>query len=269
MNLRRIVHGVGIAVVGLLLTTTLTAQELARFTVVSIRPSADNDPGMVVQPVPNGYSGRKIPVIALLTSAYGLSVDRVIGAPQWPDRYDIQARYEPADPAAPSPRLNLLLQSLLRDRFGLVAHTEKRNLPVYFLRVARTDRRLGPELKASAVNCADPAVATRARAENARAANGSPACGAIERPDAFIAGGMSLDVIANALRIPAGRPVIDDTGLSGTWETHVEFAPLGDTSGEKTNVFTALPEQLGLKLESGTAPLDVLVVDSMTKPTPN
>jgi uncharacterized protein (TIGR03435 family) len=255
----------------LALTVVLaSAQDEHRFTVASVQPSADNNPGMVVPQMPPGrYSARKVPVIALLTSAYGLSPERIVGAPQWPDRYDIQARFEPTDPSEPIPRTNVLLQSLLRDRFGLVAHMAKRDFPVYVLKVARTDGRLGTSVKASAVNCGDSAAANSARERNLKAANGAPACGAIERPDAFIAGGMTMDVVASALRIPAGRPVINETGLVGTWEVSLEFAPLRDTRADKPNVFTALQEQLGLKLEPATAPLDVLVIDHIERPTPD
>jgi uncharacterized protein (TIGR03435 family) len=223
-----------------------------------------------VQQMPNGrYSARKVPVIALLTSAYNLSPERIVGAPSWRERYDIQARYEPTDPSAPVPRVNVLLQSLLRDRFGLVAHIEKRDFPIYVLKVARRDGRLEAGLKPSSVNCGEATAVNRAREWNTKAANVAPACEAIERPDAFIAGGLTLDVVASALRIPAGRHVMNETGLAGTWEVTLEFAPLRDTSGDRPNVFTALQEQLGLKLEPATAPLDVLVVDAISRPTPN
>jgi uncharacterized protein (TIGR03435 family) len=132
----------------------VTAQGEPRFTVASVRPSSDNEPGMVAQSLPGGrYSARKVPLMALLTSAFQLSPDRVIGAPAWPDRFDIEARYEAADPAAPAPPVNQLLQSLLRDRFSLVARLEPRDVPVYLLRQARQDGRLGPAMQSSAIRC--------------------------------------------------------------------------------------------------------------------
>jgi uncharacterized protein (TIGR03435 family) len=218
--------------------------------------------------MPNGaYSATKVQVIALLTSAFGVSVDRLIGAPRQTERYDIEARYEPPDPNAPVPSVNVLLQSLLRDRFGLVAHMEKRDSPAYVLKLALNDERLGPGLKPSTVNCADTAALNGLRERNAKAANGAPACGAIEGPDTFNAGGTTMDILARALRIPSGRTVINGTGLAGTWDVTLQFAPLNDTSGEKPNAFTALQEQLGLKLQSTKRPVDVLVIDHVERPT--
>jgi uncharacterized protein (TIGR03435 family) len=206
---------------------------------------------MVVRPLSNGgYSARKVPVLALLTSAYGLSPDRIVGAPSWPDRYDIEARYESTDPAAPPPSLTTLLQSLLHDRFGLVAHMQMRELPAYLLKRARSDGRLGPGLHRSPLETLDTA-------------------GTVENPEAFVAKGTTMDVLAKAMRVPAGRPVINATGLNGAWDVTLEFSPLGDTAGDRPPVFTALQEQLGLKLDAATAPLEVLVVDSISRPTPN
>jgi uncharacterized protein (TIGR03435 family) len=248
-----------------------TAQETPRFTVASIQRSADDGPGMAVQPMAEGrYFARKVPVIALLTAAYELSPERIIGAPAWRgERYDIQARYDPAAPSGVIPRTTVLLQSLLRERFGLVAHMEKRDFPIFVLRVVRSDGRLGRGLQPSSINCGDRAAASAARQQNAKAANGAPACDAVERPDAFIAGGTNLDVVARALRIPAGRHVINDTGLPGTWDVTLEFSPLADTGGDKPNVFTALREQLGLQLEPTRGALDVLIIDAISRPTPN
>jgi len=246
------------------------AQEALNFTVISIKPSPDNNPGMVIRQLPNGgYSSQKITLGALLTAAYAVSPDRIIGIPNWgkTDRYDIEARYESRD--QPAPRLNLLLQGLLRERFGLVAHTEKREFPVFLLKTQATDGKPGRGLKPSKANCEDTAAANSARESQVRAANGAPLCGAIERPDAFIAGGVTMDTLARSLRIPAGRDVVNKTGLLGFWDFGVEFAPAGDTTGEKPSVFTAVKDELDLKLESGTAPLDVLVIDSVARPTPN
>ena len=78
-----------------------------------------------------------------------------------------------------------------------------------------------------------------------------------------------MDALARSLRIPAGRDVVNETGLEGFWDFGVEFAPAGNTTGEKPSVFTALKDELDLKLESGTAPLDVLVIDSVARPAPN
>src|SRR4051812_48301646 len=90
------------------------AQEQPRFAVASIRQSADNEPGMQVRFTPNvGYSGKKLPIVALLTSAFKVSPHRIIGVPAGPERYDTKAGVKPGDATRPSPPLKLLLQSLL------------------------------------------------------------------------------------------------------------------------------------------------------------
>jgi uncharacterized protein (TIGR03435 family) len=261
-----------VGIFGAIIASTgyLFAQEPPQFTVISVKPSPDNLPGMVVRQLGNGgYSGQKIPLVALLTSAYGLSPQRIVGLPSWAntDRYDIEARYEPRD--QPIPPMNLLLQGLLRERFGLVAHTEMRNFPVYLLKTVDKEGKLEKGLKAANAQCADTTAANGARLSNERVQNGAPLCAAIERPGAFISGGVTMDTLARSLRIPSGRDVINETGLHGAWEFTLEFAGPGDTSGEKPDIFTAIKEALDLKLESGTGPLDVLVIDSVSHPTSN
>jgi len=77
-----------------------------------------------------------------------------------------------------------------------------------------------------------------------------------------------MNAVATTLRIPAGRTVINDTGLAGTWEFTLEFAPPADTASDRPSIFTALGE-LGLQLEASTALLDVLIVESIHRPTDN
>jgi uncharacterized protein (TIGR03435 family) len=250
----------------------IVAQEAPRFSVISIKPSVDNGPGTKIEPrSKSDYSVRKTTLAALLASAYGIPATRIEGAPSWwkTERFDIDARYEPPDPSAAAPAMTVLLQSLLHDRFALVAHTERRNLPVYALRVARNDGRLGAGLRPSTLQCLDVDRPANARDRTTTATNGAPACGAVENPEALIASGMTLEVLARALRPPAERDVVNDTGLTGRWDITLQFAPVGQATGDKPSLFTAVQEQLGLKLEASTAPLDVLVVDSVARPTPN
>lgn len=247
-------------------------QAMPGFAAISIKPSADNDPGSREAPRgPGDYAARKMTLSGLLAGAYGIPVTRIEGAPAWwrIDRFDIEARYLPEAASAPIPPLSVLMQSLLQQRFGLIAHVEKRDLPVYLLRVASRDGRLGPALRPSASRCNGVGRPVNDADRNTTSSNGAPVCGANENPEAFIASGLSIDVLARALRVPAERDVINETGLAGLWDITLEFAPLGATSSDKPSVFTALQEQLGLKLESGTAPLDVLIVDDVKRPTAN
>jgi uncharacterized protein (TIGR03435 family) len=227
-----------------IVSTAATAQEAPHFTVISVRPSIDNAPGSQVAPRANGdYSVRKVTLSGLLAGAYGIPTSRMEGAPPWwkTDRFDIDARYEHTDTAAPVPPLPLLMQSLLRDRFGLVAHTEKRMVPIYALRIAARDRHLGAGLQPSLARCAALGQPVNAAERETRAPNGAPLCGANENPEAFIASGMSIDVLAQALRPATGRDVVNQTGLDGKWDITLQFAPLGATSSDKPGVSRPSP----------------------------
>ena len=107
-----------------------------------------------------GFSARNASVFYLLNMAYGLPQNRILGGPDWIDTefFDVEAKYEPADTIAPVPRVSLMLQTLLRDRFALDAAMEKRDRPVYALRLARSDGRLGPGLQPAEFDCANPDV---------------------------------------------------------------------------------------------------------------
>jgi uncharacterized protein (TIGR03435 family) len=238
--------------------------------VASIKPSADNEPGWVIRPTAKGsYSAVKTTVPGLIAAAFALTPQQITGAPLPEGRYDIEARFLTAGAATPIPATTVLLQTLLRDRFGLQAHYEKRESAVYLLKPVRSDGRLGPKLTRSSVQCGDSGAADAARTRGVKAANGAPACGAIENPEAFIASGVTMDLLARALRPAAGRPVVNATNLTGTWDVTLEFAPLGAVTADKPAIFTVLQESLGLKLEPSTTLLDVLVVDAIHAPTAN
>ncbi len=87
----------------------------------------------------------------------------------------------------------------------------------------------------------------------------------------FFAGGVTVATLASALSAQAGRAVVDRTGLAGFFEADLEFSPdaLTDAASERPSLFTALEEQLGLKLEPQTAPVEVLVIEQIERPTPN
>jgi uncharacterized protein (TIGR03435 family) len=203
-------------------------------------------------------------VAQLVGSAYGVPSDRVVGAPRWATRdlYEIHAT------AAGNPsgaETTQLLQALLRDRFKLAARTELRDYPVYELRVARADGRLGSRMQPSPIDCSDPEARQRAEALPIRS-DAPPPC--TIRVDAgaarIVTSSVSIDRLVPNLSGPAGRTVLDRTGLSGGYDIDLEWSP--DSSAEKRSIFTAVQEQLGLTLESATAPLAVIVIDRVERP---
>ena len=172
-----------------------------------------------------------------------------------------------------------MVKALMADRFKLRFHLETRELPVYELVLARTDGRLGPKLKPSTVDCA---AATRGAPPPAPPAppppGARPTCGMRSSTDraagaTLTAGGAMLAQLAANLSNAVGRTVVDKTGLAGGYDMDLFFIPDATMrpadvqfAADGPSLFTALQEQLGLKLESAKGPVEVLVIDSAQKP---
>jgi uncharacterized protein (TIGR03435 family) len=187
-----------------------------------------------------------VPLRLLIRQAFQLFQENdIVGGPSWldTDRWDIAGKAQ-----SPTVAMLPMVRSLLRDRFKLTAHYEKRDLPVYALVLARTDGRLGPSIRPTQ----EP--------PNFRQGIGS------------LAGRASIAVLVSTLSSATERHVVDRTGLRGTYEMNAHWTPLNLPNGvvpdvpDSPSVFTAVQEQLGLKLESTTAPVDVLVIDKVEKP---
>jgi uncharacterized protein (TIGR03435 family) len=228
------------------------------------------------------FTAINVSFFMLVNFAYGdgapLPPNRLVFGPQWnggdgrlsTDRFDILAkgadvRTQKDVPAA--------LRALLAERFKLVVHHESRERPVYALVLARADRRLGPRLRRSTIDCADPSAAPPN-------ADGSPSCGFRNAPGRATGRATIGDLVRRLLSraVEDQRVVEDHTGLDGTYEFDLEWTPNSPspTDGPPTTadpdappIFTALREQLGLKLEPQTGRIDVIVVDHAAFPTPN
>ena len=201
--------------------------------------------------------------LVLVRSAFSDAIE-VIGAPAWAssEHYDVEAK---AGGVVSDDDMTEMLRTLLAERFKLLAHYETRETPTYSLMLARTDRRFGPQLRRFDGDCAALSEAVRQGRERPEASvpsNGAPPCGYRIGPGGLIAGGISMSMLATAIRGYAGRQVLDRTGLSGYYEITLDM-------NAEVPVFTALREQLGLKLEPDRAPLPVIVVDRIERPTEN
>ena len=226
-----------------------------------------------------------IPFQTLILGAYQLQTYQLVGAPSWirDERYDIIARLDPEiagrlQPDGHPPTWALALRTLLVDRTGLVFHRETRQLPIYALVMARRDRTPGPNLRPAQADC--DALRTQS-AGAARAGQQSPyppstatwtPCGLRNTPGRIVSGGFGFAEFLAALSAQLGRPVVDRTGLSGKWDFYVTYAPNALAAGAAADanapdLFTALQEQLGLKLESTQGPVDVFVIDRVERPT--
>jgi uncharacterized protein (TIGR03435 family) len=167
-----------------------------------------------------------------------------------------------------------MLQRLLAERFALVVHAEVRELPIYALTMARDDRRLGPRMSPAKADCM-ALMTAYGRGEAPMPPRTE--CGLSGGPPRISARGMTMPMFAST--VLAGltdRLVQDRTGLSGGFDLDLEFAPgsggapsASEASSGAASLFTALEEQLGLKLRPVTGPVDVIVIDRVDHPTEN
>jgi uncharacterized protein (TIGR03435 family) len=252
--------------------TALTGRQAPplAFDVVSIRQNTSGATGGGSGPGPGGiHTFTNVLIRSVISFAYDVPSSRLIGGPGWlvTDRYDISAR---GKDGATRDETSQMLRAMLRDRFRLAARVEKRDLPVYHLVLARADGRLGSGMRRSPVNCLDPEA--RKKAYAAALPNSRIVCGLQDGAGSFTGGGVEVATIASVLTGASGRPVLDRTGLSGGFDVDLRWTPslAGDAAPpDVVSIFTAVQEQLGLKLENATAPLDVLVIDRIERPSEN
>jgi uncharacterized protein (TIGR03435 family) len=258
------------------------------FDVASVKANTSGDWRKSIGPAPGGrFLATNNTLRELIPFAYGLpqlaANIRIIGGPNWidSDRFDIVAKTD----GTPSPQeMGAMLRTLLKDRFRLAAHNETRELPVYALVMARSDNAFGPRLRrseVSEVDCAARRAAIRRREPVAPQQPGRPpVCGSGRTvPGKIAAVGWPMEQLVSALTPFAGRVVLERTGLSGLFDFDLDWTPDQlprqppddpeplriDPNGP--TLFTALQEQLGLKLESGKGPVEVLVIDRAEKPS--
>jgi uncharacterized protein (TIGR03435 family) len=271
------------AAIAALLAAGLQGQS---FEVASVKRNNSGGQGGRTQIQPSGrFTAVNATVRQLILRAYEVQDFQIVGEPKWvnSDHFDIEAQ---AAGEVTQARLLAMLKSLLVERFRLAAHNDTRDLPVYALVLARKDRKLGPQLRVSKVDC--DAVAQQALSTG----NGEPPPVAPgERPPCSIRfggmGQMSARSKPIAQLLPffsqvTQRTVVDRTGLTGGFDADLSWTPdptsplLGTAPPDAApfdpngpSIFTAVQEQLGLKLEPAKAPLPALVIDRIEAPTAN
>jgi len=256
----------------------VVAQEPA-FEVASIKLDISGQPGPLFELFPSFHVERAT-LKALVLTAYGLRDFQLSGGPGWinSDRYNIEAK-APA-PAAFSQEYrelqNQRLQTLLQERFKLAIHRETKELPIYELTVAKG----GPKLPPPSCIQRDPSDRTIAPGKGMSdyCGFGMTARGLVELTTG------SMADLARTFSAELQRDVVDKTGITGRFHIHLTFTPddstirlpdIPDLPGvpapavDGPNIFTAIQEQLGLKLESAKGPVDVLVIDHVEKPSEN
>lgn len=261
-------------VCALLLLQSVPDGQSKSFEVASIRRSDPAEGNRYLAPEPGGrLRVVNLPVTTLVWMAYGVQSFQVVDGPAWAaaDGYDIVAK-APDGTAVNMESFRPMLQTLLADRFQLKLRRETRDLPIYNLVLANRDKALGTKLKRSAIDCtgntpppADPSLLA--------------SCGAWARPGGFSMGGMPIRVFTRLLSPAVSRVIVDQTQLAGTWDLEVSYTPDLTTApgaggdarppSDSPTLFTALREQLGLNLEPGRGPVEVLVIESVARPTEN
>lgn len=254
---------------------TTLAQE--RFDAVSIKVNRSGEAQTRYEAPTGRLSAINVPLRFFIRRAFDLPDARIVGGPAWleMDRFDIVATLPPEGDGEAMRRM---MQALLADRFRMAARREVRELPVYSLVRLRQDV-LGPSLRVSTSAC-EPGVP--------RLVKGRVECGLMlgQGPaSASLRGGATT--LANLVRILGEfleRPLVDKTGLAGTYDLELQFtASRGAIPGagipgglaaaaspdEIPSVFTAVQEQLGLRLVPERAATEVLVIESVARPAEN
>lgn len=254
---RTVATGVALPCAAFLAATTLFAQapplsfEVATVKVAS--PSArtggllavDTDPAMV------RYSN--ITLRNLIALAYGFDSRLILGGPAWLDSglYEVAAK---PPRGAPKDRIPLMLQTLLADRFKLAVHRESREQRVYFLVVAKN----GP--RAQEASATDSQEGEHFRGDHVQVQI---------LPGAIRSHAVAMAGLAAVLAQATGLQVVDHTNLAGTFDVDLRWTP-ENTDGNGPDLFTAIQEQLGLKLQPGKAAVEMLRIDHVDRiPTDN
>jgi uncharacterized protein (TIGR03435 family) len=219
-----------------------------------------------------------VPLSDLIMVAYGEAgqlrpYSQLAGGPTWmgSNRFDVNATAGSQNGAPTVAEKQLMLRGLLAERFKLAVRLETRTLPIYALVMARKNGALGPQLQRAAVDC-EAILASQPGRRDRCILYAVPSGNLMLR-------GQTMSGLANALAMLLDRPVVDRTELTGGFDAEATFNPEGlpgmtlpppgpdRPASTAPSLFTALEEQLGLKLESTKGPVDVLVVDHAEPPS--
>jgi uncharacterized protein (TIGR03435 family) len=249
-------------------------EPLPRFDVASVKQDTSGEqPSNNWQASPGRVNYQNTQILQLIRAAFGDFSLRAEGYPEWTvfERYDVEVRFPPD---TPGPISNQMLRQLLIDRFKMEARLETRQVAVYELVMARADRVTGPQLKPADSACApgpqDAPVECRPRI--------NVSGGTLSFPYNTMAGFARTLTTMQAM---LGRPVIDKTELAGNYSINLTFAgtaapdsrgPAGEPPAppsDAPSIFTALQEQLGLRLNAAQGPVQMIVIDRIERPTPD
>jgi len=246
------------------------SSDIPRFDVISVKP--DKNPNAITRArvEADGLGADNVTVHMLLMESYQLNEDQLVGEPSWvkTDRFDIEAKVAGPD-VAKLAKLSArdrrsMYRQILTDQFHLTFHAETKQLPVYAVTVAKG----GPKFKPHVPDPAHPERENGSGWFNWSAGK-------------LVAQGPTMSYFLYALSLELRRTFVDKTGLTGRYDFNLEWTPddltappQGNSDGAQSpvddsapSIFTAIQKQLGLKLESAKGPVQVMVVDNITRPT--
>jgi bla regulator protein blaR1 len=272
-----------------MLSQTVAADKKPSFEVVSVKRNLSTQEGGGGGPRGDRFVMTNVPVRILINFAFrppkgSLLSQQIVGGPDWmrSDRFDIQAKMPGSYPSLPYDQIQLMVQSLLEDRFQFKAHRETRELPVYQLVVANG----GLKLKLSDDQAApDPSqgfidFVSGEQEDSKPLPRGAMRLTTGSSDTILSANAVQVSSVVTLLQGSSDRIILDKTALTGRFDIHLRFhrdtapatqtpdGPPSPSDAPAPSLFTAIQE-LGLKLESARAPLDVVVVDSIQKPSEN
>ncbi len=254
------------------------------FEVASVKRNTSAPGNSMLRMLPGGrVSATNFPPRMLITYAYELAQFQLVGGPDWlmGDGYDVIAKVE-GNPAPIVPGTgqvdaqHLAMRNLLADRFKLKFHRESREMDVFALVMAKPGGAPGPKLTRAKFDCAAAAAESQRTGTPPSPPAGleGPICSIMGSTGRFRMGGLNSTVMAQMLGQLSGRYVVDRTGLAGAWDFDLTFAQEGRggpnapaADPDAPSLFTAVQEQLGLKLEATKAPVEVLVIDAIDRPS--
>lgn len=247
----------------------MAQQPAPAFEVVSIKSNVSTSfpEGPATRPG-GSFIAMNVPLFRIIQFAFQVRDYRLTGGPDWvrSSRFDIEAK---AGEDVSSEQMRAMVQALLANRFHLTIRRESRQMPIYDLLPARDDKQLGPNLRPAAPGCAAPG-GRRQTMDESRTPNG----GITTRRTCA-----SMAVLISTVSSTLQSPVNDKTGLPGMWDYELSFtgerrrgadaAAVARDPNDAPAIFTAIQEQLGLKLELSRGPVEVLVIDSVERPAPD
>jgi uncharacterized protein (TIGR03435 family) len=265
------------------LAVTVAAQQApplvgAQFDVVSIKPHKSDLPGGGMRMEPDGTQiMTNVAVRQFIMSAAGEPVVDVVGLPDWArtESYDVIAKPEPGSKPTREQRAEMW-RNLFVERMKLVAHIAEEERTTFALVLARSDGRLGPNLKKSELDCA---ALAKAQTPDGPRPDIMRSCGMRMGRGTIESGGIPLDQLVLSFRGLAGGVVNNRTGLEGNYSLTLHYAmpglhadpsaPPPPSDDDAPQFVTALQEQLGLKLVPEKTKVKILVVDHIERPTPD